>query len=88
MMEKKETDNNIDFVTAQKILPDYFLGIRERLQKLSSQSNGVLQFRPGKDEQFLGGGTDLYVQQHEHMLQTGIHFLFNSQPLKVSLPER
>jgi len=83
MDNRHKDDNIIEFVTARKILPDYFNGIRARLQTLSLQENGVLQSTELKTSKFLGGGTDLYVQQHEEMVHAGIHFLFNSDPLKV-----
>ena len=70
----------IPFVTEQKILPDYFAGIKGRLQQLGGQIKAsalkdvaALQERP----HFVGGGTDLYVQKHEEMKDAAIRFLLD-----------
>jgi xanthine dehydrogenase small subunit len=78
---KDKTDNPIDFVTSKNILPSYFTGIKERLQTLASQSNE--QAKPQAEAvRFLGGGTDLYVQQHDKMVYADIDFLSNKRQLK------
>ena len=65
----------IAFVTEQKILPEYFSGIKKRLldlQRSSLQTNeSVLPAR------IVGGGTDLYVQKHEEMTNAAIRFVFD-----------
>jgi xanthine dehydrogenase small subunit len=40
----------------------------------------VLQ--PKEHSKFLGGGTDLYVQQHNRMVHADIHFLYDNASLK------
>lgn len=80
MQQRQQEEDAVAFATANRILPTYFTTIKERLLQLSLQTNGVLQ--QAGSEKFLGGGTDLYVQQHESMVHTAIHFLFNQQPLK------
>lgn len=68
-------------VEGLEILPDYFKGIPERLRALMQGANGV--FTEKKGAPFLGGGTDLYVQQHEKMVELAqIDFLFNREGLK------
>lgn len=77
---KDRTDDPIAFATSKNILPAYFTGIKERLQNLASQ-NG--QATPqAKVVRFLGGGTDLYVQQHDKMVYADINFLSNKKQLK------
>lgn len=80
MQQRQQHEDALAFVTANQILPAYFTTIKERLLQLSLQTNGVLQ--QTSSEKFLGGGTDLYVQQHEGMVHADIHFLFNQPPLK------
>jgi len=78
---KDKTDDPIDFVTSKNILPAYFRGIKERLQNLATQSNGQAQPQ-AESARFLGGGTDLYVQQHDKMVYANIDFLSNKKQLK------
>ncbi|MEO6522781.1 MAG: FAD binding domain-containing protein [Mucilaginibacter sp.] len=78
---KDKTADPIDFVTSKNILPSYFTGIKERLQNLASQSNGQAEAQSGT-ARFLGGGTDLYVQQHDKMVYADINFLSNKKQLK------
>lgn len=81
LMQQRDTRTNaIEFVTANNILPSWFAGIKERLRVLSLQTNGQLQ--QTVDAVLLGGGTDLYVQQHDNMIHAPIHFLFNKTILK------
>jgi xanthine dehydrogenase small subunit len=80
MQQKLLHEDAVAFVTDNQILPAYFTTIKERLLQLSLHTNGVLA--QTNSEKFLGGGTDLYVQQHDSMVHTAIHFLFNQQPLK------
>ncbi|MGG9972721.1 FAD binding domain-containing protein [Ferruginibacter sp. SUN002] len=75
--ERKGKDA-IGFAIANKILPEYFSTIKERLAIYLLQPNGKAA---SADAKFLGGGTDLYVQQHETMVYSDIHFLFDKQSL-------
>jgi len=78
---KDKTDDPIGFVTTNNILPSYFTGIKERLEVLAQQSNGQANTSNG-EVRFLGGGTDLYVQQHDKMVYADIDFLNNKRQLK------
>jgi xanthine dehydrogenase small subunit len=77
---KDKNGDAVEFVTAKNILPAYFTGIKERLELLAKQTNG--QANACKGARFLGGGTDLYVQQHDKMVDADIDFLANKQQLK------
>jgi xanthine dehydrogenase small subunit len=79
----------IGFAIKNGIVPAWFAEIPGRLAAIRSQSNGVLQARNGGGEvgneaggnglrqglRFLGGGTDLYVQQHEALVEAELDFL-------------
>ncbi len=67
------------FVAEKAILPSYFTGIPERLKTLQLSANGQ---QPKPAARFVGGGTDLYVQQHEAMVYADIDFLAPKQELK------
>lgn len=80
LMKERKEEEAIDFVTEKKILPNYFKEIKQRLSALESKTNGVLQTK--EDYKFLGGGTDLYVQQPENMEYADIDFLYDKRDLK------
>lgn len=79
-----EEEDRIGFLTRNNIVPEYFDGIKERLKQLQETITTRLlpdlaasQERP----RILGGGTDLYVQQHAEMTNAAIHFLFDHPEL-------
>jgi xanthine dehydrogenase small subunit len=80
LMEERKGGDAIKFVTMQNILPVYFGSVKQKLNKLLSDTNGSLTEKNA--EKFLGGGTDLYVQQPEAMSTADIHFLFGQEDLK------
>ncbi len=80
LLKEKEDGDVIDFVTARKILPNYFKEIKQRLIALKGKTNGVLQTQ--NNYKLLGGGTDLYVQQPENMVNADIGFLYDQRHLK------
>lgn len=75
LLQKKGNEEAITFVTQQKILPQYFLTIKERLQNINPASNN------NPSQVFVGGGTDLYVQKHEEMVYADATLLFNQKVL-------
>ncbi|MCX6315990.1 MAG: FAD binding domain-containing protein [Bacteroidetes bacterium] len=77
-------EDRLNFLVRNKIVPGYFSGIKERLQQLQSMVStrrlpdlAATQERP----RVLGGGTDLYVQQHSEMTYAPIEFLFDHPEL-------
>ncbi|HMH23653.1 MAG TPA: FAD binding domain-containing protein [Puia sp.] len=86
MKEKDEKEESVDFLVVRDALPSYFVDIPQRLKLLSLQPDGVL-LRQNKGAKFLGGGTDLYVQQHESMPHTELDFLFDRKGMKGIVQE-
>jgi xanthine dehydrogenase small subunit len=78
IMEQRATQEPVQFAVDNKIIPEYFLEIKERLLKLSEQDIQTA----AAGNKFLGGGTDLYVQQHDTMPDESIGFLFDKTALK------
>jgi xanthine dehydrogenase small subunit len=82
---KKDTDP-IAFVTEKKILPDYFSLIEKRLSLLNETSSRTEKqnsnSRSASVKQFVGGGTDLYVQKHDDMVHADIDLLSDVSFLK------
>ena len=78
-LSERKTDNAIAFAVANNFLPAYFTGIKERLLKTMLPTNG--EAKQDGTVKFLGGGTDLYVQQHDAMTYAEIDFLFDKTNL-------
>ena len=76
---KKNRGDVIEYVTSNSILPGYFSTIKNRLVELNSKTKGIE--KRSTAQKYLGGGTDLYVQQHEKMVHSDIDFLFNKNEL-------
>lgn len=68
------TRPRLEELCRQGAFPAWLTGIPERILQLKTRLNGAL--KPQTDSpRFLGGGTDLYVQQHEAMTVADIAFL-------------
>jgi xanthine dehydrogenase small subunit len=79
LMEKRNGAASLSFAVENNIIPGYFLEIKDRLKKL--QTALVIKPTNGIEKKLLGGGTDLYVQQHETMAAEHIDFLFDKHAL-------
>lgn len=74
LMESKNGAEATSFVSKNKILPEYFATIKNKLQSFSTNgqtTEGTSLKTP------LGGGTDLYVQKHDEMTHADIQFMFD-----------
>lgn len=78
IMQKSETAT-LQFAIDMHIIPDYFLDIQEKLAVIGASKNEV---KVDDHSKVLGGGTDLYVQQHETMTYEKINFIFDNKKLK------
>lgn len=79
LAEKKEGVTPIQYLTEHQFLPEYFISIPERIKKLKSADNNPTN---ATGKKFLGGGTDLYVQQHDRMVKENPNLLFDHSGLK------
>ena len=79
MKDKKEQDP-ARFVSQNKILPEYFSGIKEKLETfLSGEDKQSILLEPNRNgHAIIGGGTDLYVQKPEELAESPALFLFDS----------
>ncbi len=68
--------NNIEELVRIKFLPDYFLSIPEKLKQLKSEIALPTQLK------LVSGGTDLYVQQWEELVDKEIYLLSNREDLR------
>ncbi|MCB0740525.1 MAG: FAD binding domain-containing protein, partial [Chitinophagaceae bacterium] len=78
LTKTKNNSQTIDFLTSNKILPAYFSTIKNRLEKLQNETLPL----PEANTKIVGGGTDLYVQQHDKMTTSASHYFFDNKALK------
>lgn len=77
----RETSDSVGFAVTNNFIPGYFLTIKERLWRLNKELEDEQSV--SKDHsKFLGGGTDLYVQQHDTMTEEDLELLFDNKKLK------
>ncbi len=76
---QQEKQPALQYAIDNNFIPAYFSEIEQRLKTLAATipTNGLTQ-----NKKILGGGTDLYVQQHEAMVNEEIEFFFNKESLK------
>jgi xanthine dehydrogenase small subunit len=79
IMNERNGEEMTFFVANRKILPGYFAGIKDRLRSILKTELPT----PGSrlKIQFVGGGTDLYVQKHDEMNDADIRFIFDEPGL-------
>jgi xanthine dehydrogenase small subunit len=80
LMQGRQFAEPIAFVSEQKILPAWFATIKQRLYTLRTELNGQLHAETVNE--WVGGGTDLYVQKHDTMKDATIRFLLDDDQLK------
>lgn len=75
-LENHNEDSTFEWLIENGFLPDYFAEIPRRLQTLEineiQQSNG----------KFVSGGTDLYVQQPDHLADNSVHLIAEKDNFK------
>ncbi|MEO8086475.1 MAG: 2Fe-2S iron-sulfur cluster-binding protein [Bacteroidota bacterium] len=83
LLSAKGSKRNVDFVTENNILPDYFAAIPKRLKTLNESEANQHIFKSNNQQiNFASGGTDLYVQKHDSMTHAEINFLSDQKFLK------
>lgn len=81
LLEVRNEEEPTDFVVQNQILPEYFTSIKSRLRALAADSTPNGHVLSGA-LQFVGGGTDLYVQKHDQMKELAARFLLNQADLQ------
>ena len=76
VVEKLEPQNNIESLIKSGFIPDYFASIPERLHELEAKDRNQPK---GK---YVSGGTDLYVQQADHLADNDVHLIAEKDYLK------
>ncbi len=78
ILEARNGTTPAQFAAGAQILPDYFVEIPARLAALHSS----LESANDVAAQPIGGGTDLYVQQHDALKLKALRFLYDQPALK------
>lgn len=65
---------DLKFFIENKIIPEYFLSIKDRLGKIIKQKTDSV-ITNGKPNYYVSGGTDLFVQKPDEMLNVNLKFL-------------
>ncbi|HEX5651837.1 MAG TPA: FAD binding domain-containing protein [Chitinophagaceae bacterium] len=78
LLENRKEEPPLRFAVREKILPAWFERIKNRLQDLL---NGEERTSGSETKKVMGGGTDLYVQQHEEMQEASLRFFFDHPAL-------
>lgn len=84
IVEHREGGDPGTSAAKNRILPEYFAGIKGKLQLL--KTNNTLQAASHKPLA-VGGGTDLYVQKHDEMTHADIQFMFDKPGLNSIVEE-
>ncbi len=74
-MKERNGEDATTFAARKKILPEYFVGIKNKLQSLLTARLPTPDLR--LPTQVVGGGTDLYVQKHDELTDADIRFVFD-----------
>jgi len=78
VMSQRKAKPALQYAVDNKIIPDYFLGIEEKLLLIENRNEKTTDTKL----KLLGGGTDLYVQIHDQMPYQNIEFLAGRKELK------
>lgn len=70
LQTKNELDK-IDYLIQQNIIPEYFKEIKKRLTNLSIPKETI----PDKSAIFIGGGSDLFVQKPDDLLEEEVYLI-------------
>lgn len=84
IISERNGEEATTFVAKKKILPEYFAGIKGKLQSMQQLISTRRQIQGDK---VVGGGTDLYVQKHEEMVHSDIRFVFDEPGLSSIIEE-
>ncbi len=71
-----EEKPSIEWLTKNKFLPEYFKEIPQKLNSLK------IKKQTQETTSFVAGGTDLYVQQADNLIDSEVHLIFEKEDFK------
>ena len=81
-LKKENNNNNLEFLVERKILPEYFLQIPDRLKNLEAEIENFEEEK-GNSPIIISGGTDLFVQKPDEILDNSVSFLLKNKQNKI-----
>lgn len=85
LLQDKPQKNIATYLANKNILPEYFATIQSRLKDLSAQTTDNTETT---DKIYIGGGTDLYVQKHDEMLDASAMLMADKKDLQYIIEEK
>lgn len=83
---EKPTEQSLEWLVANKYIPDYFLNIETRLKdlkdKILNPKSQPDSYRVSNQQVLVGGGTDLLVQKAHTVKKVAVQHLYDDQQLK------
>ncbi len=81
-LKKENNNNNLEFLVERKFLPEYFLQIPNRLKNLEAETEN-LEKEKGNIPVIISGGTDLFVQKPDEILDASVSFVLKNKQNKI-----
>ncbi len=75
-LQNRRSDTNFNWLIENEFIPEYFQSIPQRLKDIEAKD---LNQPKGK---YVSGGTDLYVQQADHLADNDVHLIAEKDYLK------
>ncbi|NND51792.1 MAG: 2Fe-2S iron-sulfur cluster binding domain-containing protein, partial [Flavobacteriaceae bacterium] len=75
-IEFTDSTKSLDWLIDREFIPDYFSGMADRLKALKIESPKY------STHSFVSGGTDLYVQKADDLIDSDVHLIFDQPDLK------
>ena len=80
-LQSKDQNNSMSWLVFNEFVPNYFLGIEERVKAIKTQLVISAQAGNHNSPVPIGGGTDLYVQKHDELHEYYLDYLFDRSEL-------
>ncbi len=78
--ERISVESELASAVDRKIVPAYFERIASMLESI--QESGGVAFQPAGSNELVGGGTDLYVQKHDEIVDADVSYIFDDSDLR------
>ena len=77
-LESNSNSMSMESLVENQFIPNYFLDIPKKLKQLKTQTQTQTQ----KGTNFVSGGTDLYVQQADNLIEDTVHLIAEHDALR------
>ncbi|MEZ5007018.1 MAG: FAD binding domain-containing protein [Chitinophagales bacterium] len=80
-LKNKDTEHTVKWLVENKFIPDYFLDIPKRMEALNPVEEKITKAI------LIGGGTDLYVQKHDQLVDKEVGLVAHQNSLRYITAE-